>query len=166
MKTPKLLMRKDLNMRWIAACMLAFVVGLGVCVLLIKHFASKPSDPNLAELGIITSVEEIAAPAEPEEIRDFCSRINAPIPDLEGFASGLTNTPVDSEVKPASFIDPNAAAQLDSSAYRWMPLCRDSEPVGLDGRVVRGKLSDSELMPRCKDDGRPLPLPQFTTKPR
>jgi hypothetical protein len=39
-------------MRWIACCLIAAVVGLGLSGILIKHFASKPSDPNLAELGL------------------------------------------------------------------------------------------------------------------
>jgi hypothetical protein len=153
-------------MRWIAGCVMAGVVCFGLVTLLVKNYASQPSDPNLAEMGISTTVEDLVAPKEPEAISDFCSRVNAGGPEVENFGSGLTNPPVDSEVKPASFIDPNAAAHLDNTSYRWMPLCRDSEPAGLEGRTLRGKLSGSELMPRCDDDARPLSLPNFTPTPR
>jgi hypothetical protein len=157
-------------MRWIAGCLLAGVVALGGTTLLVKHFSSKPSDPNLAELGISSSVEELVAPSEPEATTEprssplvagqvhFSETIQAEV-------RSLSNPPIDQDVKPASFIDLSAAAQLDDSAYRWMPLCRDDETIQRD-RASKGTLFSSELMPRCDDDARPLPLPPLRIKPR
>lgn len=154
-------------MRWIACCLLAGVVGLAISTMLVKHFASKPSDPNLAEIGISTNLEELAAPAEPEASSNLMpvpsslsSSLQATrLPNFETRAGSAFASPlIDSELKPASFIDPQAA-HLDNSAYQWMPLCRDT-----DGTISRGRHaleSTNALMPRCDDQTRP----SATSKP-
>jgi hypothetical protein len=147
------------------------VAGLGISTMLVKHFASKPSDPNLAEIGISSNLEELAAPAEPEASGNpnsvpeslAGSFKGTRIRNLEmGEGSAVSSPLIDSELKPASFIDPQAA-HLDNSAYQWMPLCRDT-----DGAVSRGRHaleSTNDLMPRCDDQARPTTTPSGNIRP-
>lgn len=158
-------------MRWIACCLLVGVAGLVASTMLVKHFASKPSDPNLAEIGISTNLEDLAAPAEPEASGNLNSVPESLSDSFQATrirnvemreGSAVSSPMVDSELKPASFIDPQAA-HLDNSAYQWMPLCRDS-----DGTISRGRHaleSTNPLMPRCDDQARPISTPLGNSRP-
>ena len=148
-------------MRRIAYCLVAAGVVLSGSLTLMKHFASKPTDPNLAELGLADNVETLTAPDDPtpatqastdsslvpnsSEVIDLYAKPLAPV-------ASPSAAPADPEVKLASFIDTPGAAELARPpAFQWMPLCRDPE-IGAS-RHPSEKESPTSLdrMPRCDE---------------
>jgi hypothetical protein len=132
-------------MRRIAISLSAVSMALAIGFLLANRFLIKHSDPNLAELGLSSDPQQIAAPEDPEPASstdaghsadhssDLFETINGKIPQLEP------------NLLPASFVDTAGITGLDGSAYRWMPLCGEAAGSG------PGKIRSSDHMPRCDD---------------
>jgi len=76
-------------MRWIACCVLAAGIGLTVSMTLIHKFGSKPTSPNLAEIGLSDNLDQLEAPAEPE-----------PVPAAVQAASATLQPPEEIDVMP------------------------------------------------------------------
>jgi hypothetical protein len=157
-------------MRWIACCLLVAVVGLGFSTLLVKQFASKPSDPNLAELGLASNLDELAAPDEPEPgsppsaLPNLVSTAGVDIEnakaDLPTSSGGISpKPPIDPDLKPASYIDTDAANELDKSTPRWMPLCRDLDSGSTLIPYAHEASCAVDRMPRCDEPNPPQPGP-------
>jgi hypothetical protein len=162
--------RSDI-MRWIACCLLAGAVGLGISGMLVKHFGSKPSDPNLAQLGLDNNPEELVAPGEPEPVdppmpAPFIAPMGAyrpmTVPSLD---QELPKPSFDQGLKQASYIDSAGAIELENITRQWMPLC--PEPGSELARAGSDQRSSSVLdrMPRC-DEPTSLQLPSGEEKPR
>jgi hypothetical protein len=158
----------EIMMRWIACCVLAAGVGFGASTMLLKHFGSKPSEPNLVELGLSNDLSELAAPGDPEPVvqRDSNSGKGSPNDELIDLlskplvaADKPTAAASDPELKPTSFVDAAGIVELDNLAHQWMPLCCEPES-GPTGISVLGREPASERMPRCEE----TPLPRPTAK--
>ncbi len=126
-------------MRWIAASLLAVSMALAMGFLLANRFLVKHSDPNLAELGLSSDPAQVAAPDEPEPAASL------PSGDVRPAVLFTPPAKLDPNLVPATYMDTAGAANLDNTAYRWMPLCRD-------GAVTDpGNNRSSDHMPRCDD---------------
>jgi hypothetical protein len=163
--------RKGNTMRWIACCVLAGIVGLGVSTMLVKHLVSKPSDPNLAELGLASSLDELSAPEEPEPVRrssEMDSRPWVTERTVEKYVYGEAQAhsgpimpptpPIDQGLKQASFIDTAGAAELENIGRQWMPLCPEPDSELARSSSRRESATTMDRMPRC-DEPRPGLLP-------
>jgi hypothetical protein len=153
-------------MRRIACCVLAAGIGLGLSMMLIRHFASKPSDPNLAELGLSDNLDLLSAPDEPEPIPATTLSAGAMLlppqePDTRPSPSAslpkLTETQVEPMLLPVTFLDAAGTQALDDTAHRWMPRCQ--EPEGKSAPVNRTNASrQADRMPSCEELVKPSAL--------
>ena len=160
-------------MRWIACCALTAVVGLGLSMTLIRHFASKPTDPNLAELGLSANLDQLTAPEEPEAVpamvQSGCMTLLPPQEiDLLANPSTKPMEPSEPRAEPhflsVAFIDNAGVVALDDSARRWMPLCQEPEHQRSSTTDKHPSL-DADRMPLC-DEPKRLPLKPVTPKAR
>jgi hypothetical protein len=150
-------------MRWIACCVLAAGIGLGLSMMLIRHFASQPSDPNLAELGLSDNLDLLTAPDEPEPIPPAVESAMAtllPPQELETRPSPsaslpkLTETQVEPMLLPVTFLDSAGTQALDDTAHRWMPRCQ--EPEGKSAPVNKTNAGrQADRMPSCEEVVKP-----------
>ena len=136
-------------MRRIAISLSAVGIALAVGFLIAKHFLLQHSDLNLAELGLSSDPQQIMAPEEPEPASATDSGSANPSIDLLQ-TTWLQNgdkpsAQLEPGLLPASFVDTAGIAALDSTPYRWMPLC--GEPTGSEPDKIRS----SDHMPRCDD---------------
>ncbi len=144
-------------MRWIACCLLTGAVGLGISAVLVKHFASKPSDPNLAQLGLDNDLDELAAPDDPEPVTESNPLVfTAPLTDWRPMPPpSLDQKPpkpsVDQGLKQASYIDSAGAIELENITHQWMPLCPEPGSELARAGLDHGATSVSDRMPRCDE---------------
>ena len=118
-------------MRRIAISLSAVGIALAASLFLAKYLLIKPSDPNLAELGLSSDPQQITAPDDPEPApaTDIGLPANPSIGLLQTTLFQTGEKPpaqLEPGLLPASFIDTAGIAALDSTAYRWMPLCGES----------------------------------------
>ncbi len=123
-------------MRWIACCVLVAGIGLAVSMTLIHKFGSKPTNPNLAEIGLSENLDQLAAPAEPEPVPSAVQSASAallPPEPIDVLASSradiprLTEVRVEPSLMPVSYIDKAGTQALDDTAHRYMPRCEHLE---------------------------------------
>ena len=158
--------RKETTMRWTACCVLAVGLGVGIGAVMTGHFASKQSDPHLAELGLAENLDELAAPGDPEPAHGNGPIAGSATPSndvIDLFAKPLnpavgdTTTTIDSDIKPTSYLDTAGVIELDNLAHQWMPLC-DESASGPNAPRSDSRDTGPERMPRCEESLSPRPL--------
>jgi hypothetical protein len=161
-------------MRWIACCLMAVCFGLGVSALLLKHFASRPSDPNLTELGLTGNLDQLAAPGEPQPAaqsgaNSSPTQANTEVINLFARPLNPANRPpaasTDQELLPSAYFDSAGAVELENHAYQWMPLCRELADGPTQTSSRQDAVQAQERMPRC-DEPSLRQMPTFEERPR
>ena len=126
--------------------------------MLIGHFGSKPSNPNLVELGLANDLDELAAPGDPEPAVQKAPIASQGEPTSETIdlfampmnpAGGQPTAKIDSDIKPTSYLDTAGVIELDNPAHQWMPFCHEAES-GPIGSLAQDHESTPDRMPRCE----------------